>query len=340
MTLRAAVGAVASDARIAEAATAALHRGGTAVDACISAWFAAVGVFPGVLLGPLHVLVAGPGVGAHATDGSVLQPGREAQRPRGFKEGEAIPDAAWVGVSSSVHAMTAAHAQNGRISLPELASAGAKLALSEGAKERAKLIRRIGEVGVIATRESAFVRPMLDVGGRPSGGNLTSVDFEQAAAITTRSEATTGMLHLREQPIDSPAVLEPVIACACDVRGVLAAMHCGYDPKGLSVAPLELEAPRLAVPVRRGVPRVSPGAYLPVVVPIAIMLESSVPWAAAGVETYRQVDLEPLAAADKAGLTMEQSLRAVIDSVQARAAVAVIRGGGANATVRIVRVIA
>jgi hypothetical protein len=202
MTLRAAVGAVASDTRIAEAATAALQRGGTAVDACISAWFAAVGVFPGVLLGPLHILVSGPGVGAHATDGSVLQPGRDAQRPRGFKQDEPIPDAAYVAVSCSVHAMTAAHAQDGRLSLVELASAGAKLAHSEGAKQRAGLIRRIGEVGALATREPAFARPLLDVGGRPLGGNLTATDIESASAITTRSEATSGMLRVREQLIE------------------------------------------------------------------------------------------------------------------------------------------
>lgn len=340
MTLRAAVGAVASDARIAEAATAALHRGGTAVDACISAWFAAAGVFPGVLLGPLHILVSGPGVGAHATDGSVLQPGRDVQRPRGFKEGDPIPDAAYVAVSCSVHAMTAAHAQDGRISLVELASAGVKLALSEGAKERAALIRRIGEVGVLATREQAFVRPLLDVGGRPLGGNLTAMDIDCASAVTTRSDATSGMLRVREQTLDAPVDIEPMIACACDVRGVLAVMHCAYDPKGLKVEPLELEAPRLAVPVRRGVPRVSPGTYLPVAAPIALMLDASVPWAAVGVETHREADFAAVGTADTTGLTMEQSLRTVLESVRARAAIAVIRGGGANATVRIVRVIA
>jgi hypothetical protein len=340
MTLRAATGAVSSDARIAEAAASTLQRGGTAIDACISAWFVAAAIFPGVLLGPLHMLVAGPGVGAHAYDGSVLQPGKDAPRPRGFREGDEIPDAAHVAVCSAVHALTAAHAQDGSSSLVELSSAGSRAAQSDGAKARARVLRRIAEVGVIATREPAFVRPLLELAGRANGGNLTTSDIESASATITRSDTTSGIFRL-SRAVAVPSVrLQPVVACACDVRGVLAAMHCGFDPDGLQVPDLELAAPRLAQPVRRGIPRVSPGVPLPLEAPIAIALESSVPWAAAAAETSQAASFDSLAQRDDPSLTIERRLRAVIDCSAAQAAIALVRAPGAAGGVRIVRVLA
>jgi gamma-glutamyltranspeptidase/glutathione hydrolase len=340
MTLRAAVGAVASDARVAEAANAVLQRGGTAADACISAWFAAVGVFPGVLLGPVHLLVCGPGVGFHAYDGSVLQPGLDAPRPRGFRQGEAIPDAAYVAVSCAAHAIATAHAQDGQTSILELASAGVKLAQAEGASSRARLIRRIAEVGPVAMREPAFVRPIIDIAGRVPGGNLSSADLEGPSARIAGSGPTSGLLRVREALVDQRLGLEPVAVCVCDVRGVLAAMHCVWDPSGLPVPPLELTAPKLAVPVRRGVTRITPGQPLPIAAPIAIVVEASVPWAAVGFETTFDPALDSLSASARSSLTLEQLLRGVIDSSHARAALGVLRGTGANASVRVVRVIA
>jgi gamma-glutamyltranspeptidase/glutathione hydrolase len=337
---RAPVGAIASDGRLAEVAQAALQRGGTAVDACIAAWFAAAGLHAGVLLGPVHMLVSGPGVGAHSYDGSMLQPGKDAPRPRGFRPGEEIPEAARVAVSSSVHAIAAAHAQDGRSSLLELANAGGRLAQSEGAKVRAQLLRRIGEVGALAMRDPAFVRPLLDLGGRPVGGNLTAADFESAAAQVATLPLTSGILLVGREPASHVAALEPVLACACDARGMLAVVHCGHDPSGLLLPSLELAAPRAAAPVRRGVTRVPPGAPLPVPAPIAIAIEASAPWAAIGVESTGDVSFEPLVGAADAGLSIEQLLRAVIDQARARAAVAVVRSPGATGRVHAARVIA
>ena len=337
---RAAVGAIASDGRISEAASASLQRGGSAADACIAAWFAAAGLFPGVLLGPVHLLVSGPGVGAHCYDGSLLQPGKEAPRPRGFLPGDAIPDAARIAVSCSVHAMAAAHAQDGRTSLQELASAGVRLAQAQGAKSRAQLLRRIGDAGPLATREPSFVRPLLDLAGRPQGGNLTAADFQSAAARVSNLPLTSAVLSVEHAAASDAPALEPVVACACDVRGVLAVMHCAYDPNGPYLSALELSAPRAASPVRRGVPRVSPGAPLGVPVPIAIALEASVPWAGVALEYPGAVSFDTLAGSSQAGLSIEQLLRALIDQAHARAAIAVVRSSGAAGNVHAARVIA
>jgi methylmalonyl-CoA mutase cobalamin-binding domain/chain len=83
----------------AQAAATDLLRAGNAVDAVVGAVLAVAAAEASVLLGPLSVLVAGRGAGARAFDGRVRQPGKGAPRPRGFKDGESIPDAARVGAT-------------------------------------------------------------------------------------------------------------------------------------------------------------------------------------------------------------------------------------------------
>src|SRR5688572_32963231 len=102
--------AIANDSVAEEAAQDFLLSGGSAVGAVLSGFFAASGAYAGVLLAPLSLLVAGVGSGARAFDGRLRQPGRGTKRPRGFKQNEAIPDAARVAVSASVAAAMVAHA--------------------------------------------------------------------------------------------------------------------------------------------------------------------------------------------------------------------------------------
>src|SRR3954453_18756949 len=106
----------ASDARVADAATALLTRG-NAVDAVIAGVFAAAALVPSVLLGPVQILIGGAGLGLRATDGRVQQPGRGVARPRGFTEDAAIARAARVGVPALPAALASTLATSGASTL-------------------------------------------------------------------------------------------------------------------------------------------------------------------------------------------------------------------------------
>jgi hypothetical protein len=337
VTLRGAVGAVASEPIMADAANQTLLRSASAVDACIAGWLAAAAVLPGVLLGPVHLIVAGPGAGAHAYDGSVLQPGLRAPRPRGFVSEEPIPPAARVGAASSVAAMVAAHAHHGVSSLPELASGAIKLASAAASGERAALLRRIGDAGSVALREPGFVRAMLDVGGRPVGGTLTAAALDAAHGIVGRAATGGAGLRVRDCQCEVGFELQPLILCACDVRGVLATMHCAHDPDGVQVPDVQLIAPRLAAPVRRGVTRIGPGKPLQVPTPIAILLQGDVPWAAVGMETDGEFPIEAFDPDKLCGLSIDQVLRNQL-SDKVRAGLAVLRGPGGKGGLRLLKV--
>jgi gamma-glutamyltranspeptidase/glutathione hydrolase len=60
------------------AAGVELAKGGTAIDAVLAGYFAAAGAYPGVLLGPVTLLLGGTGSGDRAFDGRVGQPGKNA----------------------------------------------------------------------------------------------------------------------------------------------------------------------------------------------------------------------------------------------------------------------
>jgi hypothetical protein len=61
--------AVSSDTTAREAAQAYLDAGGDAVGAVVAGFFAAAGESPGVLLGPVGLIVAQVGMGVRAFDG-------------------------------------------------------------------------------------------------------------------------------------------------------------------------------------------------------------------------------------------------------------------------------
>ncbi|HET9960276.1 MAG TPA: hypothetical protein VFQ61_37555, partial [Polyangiaceae bacterium] len=94
----------ASDSIAEQAATERLAAGGSAVTAVLAGFFAVAGARPGVLLGPMSILVAGVGQGARAFDGRVRQPGLGAKRPRGILDGSEVPEAAQVAVPGALGA--------------------------------------------------------------------------------------------------------------------------------------------------------------------------------------------------------------------------------------------
>ncbi len=279
MTTRAA--AIANDPIADEAAQEFLASGGSAVGAVLTGFFAAGGAFAGVLLGPVSILVGGVGAGARAFDGRLRQPGLGTKRPRGFKEGEEIPDSARVAIPTGVAAALVAHAYDGSQRLGTILKPGISRAQRSGADARAALLKRIRSAGATALSEAGFVRPMLRVAGPSQGGLVTPSDFgavpdlDQAAAERKLGDGSLVEPPWADEGASAEATGTGFSVCAIDVRGVFAALCYRRVSDGLPIDELDLEAPLAAVPVQRGVARVAPGARIPAPAPIAIRRDAS-----------------------------------------------------------------
>ncbi|MBX3264386.1 MAG: hypothetical protein KF782_32240 [Labilithrix sp.] len=173
MSLRKARAAVASAPEIEAAAEELLGRG-NAVDAVVAGVFAACALAPGVLLGPVQILVGGAGAGLVAIDGRVRQPGVGAPRPRGFTSAEEIPDAARVGVPWLPAALSVAVATMGNATFNQVVTPA--VALAKGTP-RAEVLKRIAARGPRALEERPLGEELLAAAGRPSGGLLTTDDL-------------------------------------------------------------------------------------------------------------------------------------------------------------------
>jgi gamma-glutamyltranspeptidase/glutathione hydrolase len=274
--MRTRAAALATDDRVEELASEELVRSKSAVAAVVAGFFAAAGASPDVLLGPVTLVVAGVGSGGRAYDGRLRQPGLGARRPRGFVS-EDVPLASRVALPTSVAALTVALAYDRRATLTAVARVGAREATAAGALERARLLERIGAAGPRALGESAFVRPLLHVASPSQGGLLTPADFVATDDVVLEAK----LRKLRgESSLEAPwadVKLEPVAPggerhgiCAVDANGVYAALCYEQVGEGLEVPALGLVAALAAIPVRRGTPRVTPGARLPAFAPVAI----------------------------------------------------------------------
>lgn len=334
--------AKASQACAEIAAAAVLEEGGTAVDAVIAGFFAAAGAGAGVLLGPVQALVAGPGVGPRAFDGRSRQPGRGLPRPRGLTEGQAVSPAALVAVPAALAALSLAHAYDGLLPIERLVAHGVAEAKKRGKNAREAAMRRIGAVGAAAIRDPRIARALLGVAGRVQGGLLSEEDLIQLRPVS----AAPFSIDLGDQDDDAAKRLErwvlltpwpapetqyrvAEVLAAGDSRGVLAVLAYAPDEDGVDVPDLELCAPRDAVVVRRGVPRVSPGAPIGCPAPIAIAMEKGRPVLAAGLVAGRAISPEAFARAwGKPGAAAPALLRAAAEATGATKAVAVVRSLG------------
>src|SRR5262245_33880869 len=261
--------ALSNDPVAEQAAHEYLLGGGNALGAVVSGFFAAAGAHAGVLLGPVSGLVAGIGSGARAFDGRLRQPGRGTKRPRGFRAGEKIPDAARVAVPASVSALLVALAYDGSQKIGSVLRAGIARAERGGAQGRAELLRRIRAVGAAAMVEPAFTRQLLRVAGPSQGGLLTPADFGSLGELDTpAAERATRAGSVIEAPWVGEAKNAESLGIGCavaavDVRGVFAVVLYRRVVDGLLLEENELEVPLVAVPVLRGVTRIAPGASLP-----------------------------------------------------------------------------
>lgn len=173
MTLRKTRAAVASSPEV-EVAAEELLRKGNAVDAVVAGAFVACALSPGVLLGPVQILSGGGGVGLRALDGRVRQPGIGAPRPRGFREGEDVPDGARVGVPWLPATLSVAVATAGTATFAQVLAPA--LALAKGSP-RHDVLAKIASRGPRAIEERPLSTELLAVAGRPNGGLLTSDDL-------------------------------------------------------------------------------------------------------------------------------------------------------------------
>jgi gamma-glutamyltranspeptidase/glutathione hydrolase len=263
-----------SDPICEEAASEELARGTSALDAVLAGYFAAAGAYPGVLLGPVTLLLGGTGTGNRAFDGRVRQPGKNAKRPRGTLPDQEPPSAARVGVPCSVPALAVAHNYGAQTTLARLVQAGVALARERGAERRAGVLKRVGEVGALALSEPELSRAMVRAFGAPNGGLVTPADFAHPEALDLLAQRVEepGCARLMAPWAESAKIpfVRGATVSAIDINGLFVAAAFECQPDALYVEELELSAPLLASPTLRGVPRVAPGTPLLAAAPIWI----------------------------------------------------------------------
>ncbi len=275
----------AASATLAHARDAAesLLLKGNAVDAVVAGVFAAAATQPTVLLGPVQLLFGGGGAGMRALSGRCRQPGLGADRPRGFREGDPIPEAARVSVPGLPAGLVAALAAGGDASLAQVM--GPAVELAKGSPRRAVLQSLLAR-GAVAMSEGAILSELLQAANRVAGGILTRQDLEdmlpESDACIVHKVDARGIFSV---PWGSGAVFPGSTDEGPDARWVhsvlavdrrgLFAMACFEEPMdALSLPELGLGAPLLATPVRRGEPRVKPGTAIGAAFPGAMVERS------------------------------------------------------------------
>jgi len=283
-------GAAASHQAAEEGANLALADRGNAIDAVVSAFLTAAAVDPAVLFAPLGVMVAGVGVGARWFDGRSCQPGRGLPRPRGFV-GEPAP-AAFAAAPRSLAAVALVSAYGGARPFGSHARRAATLAQKRGAARRAALFTAIGRQGPSVLHTSDTMRALLAAAGPPAGGLLSEADLRDTLPSDERARFQERRgVGIALPPVHGRRRMAHVVVAA-DGSGLVAALAFNPDGEGIPVPELEVELPRDATPVRRGVTRVSPGTALEAALPIALLRRRADPWfAAVGVRTDAPLEM-------------------------------------------------
>ena len=284
--------AVGTDPTAREAAQAYLVAGGDAVGAVVSGFFAAAGASPGVLFGPLGLLIAQVGVGVRAFDGRQRQPGIGLRRGRGFGPDESIPTAARVAAPTGIAALFVALRYGRSVALPKVVSSGVMLAKKAGCPLRAEVLDQVQRLGAAALAAPGIARALIHVAGPSEGGSLGMSDLESIPELDHPARALGGQRvvpWLDERLATGQAEADWWQAqaerqqglCARDVSGGVAALCYDQVHTGLLVEELELILPLNAVPARRGVTRIVPGRFLPSPVPLSIdIADGDIPSAA------------------------------------------------------------
>lgn len=268
---------LASDSVVAEQATELLKVG--AVEAVVAAALVAAARDASVFFGPLQILVGGAGTGLNAIDGRVRQPGLGGNRPRGFKDGEEIPLAAYVGVPAFAGAAFAALALGGHdaaLGVFSPAISAAKLI----SKPRSEFLNRVARKGAGALADNDIAGELVAAVGRVAGGLLTQEDLAAVRPEVARCEVVE---HAEEQGTRRIAIVpwtdEPAraleakteVILAIDARGQIALACYETSTDSVPLGAFELAAPKMAEPVLRGEERLRAGTPLGAYAPMAIV---------------------------------------------------------------------
>lgn len=260
---------LASEEAITEVLEAVLAKG-NATDAIVAGVACAAANDPSVFLGPLTVLIVGAGVGARVIDGRVLQPGKGAQRPRGFIEGEMIPDAARVGVPGLPAALATALSASGSLTMAQAMAPALDVAKGKSA-ERRGVLEAFSRRGPLAMTDGEIARELVAVAGPLAGGILTKDDLGavRPGSIAASSHPLTGGALLTP-PWMGEGGSKTQTLVALDWHGTFALAAYETHADGVDVGPLGLRAPMVASPVLRGETRVKPGVPVDSSAPLAV----------------------------------------------------------------------
>jgi gamma-glutamyltranspeptidase/glutathione hydrolase len=277
--------ATASDGNAAEAAMALLAKG-NAVDAVVAGVFGAAAGSASVLLGPVHILFGGAGLGLRVVDGRVRQPGKGAPRPRGFTSDQPIAPASRVGVSALPAALAAALASSGTATLAQ--AMGPAVASASG--PRKELLQRISRRGPSALASEPIAGEIVAMCGRVAGGLVTVDDLDAVLpAISPAEEVSLAgparkatlvpwrrpAITERDTEVEARAASHVEVVAATDHRGLFA-IACYERPEdGVAIEALGVTAPFVASPVLRGQARVRPGVPIVTAAPIALLRTST-----------------------------------------------------------------
>jgi len=253
----------------ASAANAMLPRG-NAVDAVCAGAFAAAAESPGVLFGPVHLLVAGPGLGLRAIDGRLAQPGAGVPRPRGFVSEKEVPAAARFAVPAMPAALATALTMFGSATLRR--AMGPALDVARAANPgRFALLDAISKRGAFALAEDRFLGALVAAAGALAGGIFSKEDLGALkidVAATAQHDGWAGAPFFDPEAEGGERCH---VVCAADGRGIVAALGYELEEEGLAIDELGIVAPLRGLPVMRGERRTSPGTILPAPSSIALL---------------------------------------------------------------------
>lgn len=275
----------ASDPVARAGAELILDDDGSASDAIVAGILSAATVHSDVLLAPMVAMVGGVGAGIRSFDGRTRQPGQGLKRPRGFLPDDHIPLTARCSVPQSFATLALIHAsarQRPLSALVRAAKAVAKQAeqIDDGLDARLAVLGQLAAHG--ATTLAQLARPLLHAAGPTAGGLLSEDDVKahapplEAAHFLAHDEGEIALLRLEGgAPIDDAdrgrRAARAEVIVAADGRGLVAAACYAPSPIGVFVPELGLRLPSSAVPILRGVPRVTPGTPLWTPSPIAVI---------------------------------------------------------------------
>ena len=252
-------GQAAATEGAAQSAASALVAKGNAIDAVCAGVLAACANDPGVIMGPVHVLVAGPGFGVRCVDGRLRQPGKNAPRPRGFLTVEEVPLAARVAVPSLPTAIATAISMFGTQTPRQIADPA--LAALERKHPRRALLEALAREGPSVLAKDPFAEALTTALGRLAGGVMTTDDLRAPRAPAEPCTIDDGGAFAPFAEDVAHGELHAV--CAADRRGGVAVACYEIARDGFAIESLGVLAPLRAEPVMRGVRRLEPGASLP-----------------------------------------------------------------------------